>query len=582
MSKSVLNRYAPFLALAGLQLLLVTMTPAPAPTGTASSMTGAGGVVTETGVALDDVAAGAGDNAAVGAADGAAVGGSAPVGAGGGGGAVPAGASAGAGPGGGGAATQRAAAAPAGGDKSKCAPGGLLQENVTLQSPPCMPKFVGEDNGGTTYQGVTKDKIKVVIVYQEYGDGVQQVLAANNLAMTPEKAAEVHGVLQEFFNKHYEFHGRQLQVEYFSSAATDAAGMRADAKAINETMKPFAVLYYAQGLGPVSFHEQLAREKVLNLGVAPVADDFFIRNSPYVWSQVIQGYRMADMAADFYCKRMYGKNATLAGDPAMRIKKRKLGVGSSEAPDSVLVAKRFISQVTGGMCGTPNDGTTLYTYSADPTTAESQRPALVTRMKNDGITTVRGLAPCAEGDNQAYYPEVLAAEVFDDDFVGRVYAAQCGVSQMGNVFGIGMFPKASPATEKEFYKAAQSVRPGYEPPYLTEGPFQGLAFLARLIQYAGPNLTPASVRAGALRTPQIGGWTNPNAWPGWKCCNPYTPMYHVGMSEDSYTAKADARQIYWDNTARSGGDGVNGSWVGVDDSKRYAVGQWTPGEPKQP
>lgn len=585
MSKSVLHRYAPFLALAGLQLLLVTMTPPPVQPGTAALSTGVG-TVTDTGAVAVDPGAVATEGTTVEGVDPATGAAAAGSGGGGGGVATPGAPTAGGAGGGasaptaGGPAAQGTATAVAG-DRSKCAPGGLLQENVTLQSPPCMAKFVG-DNGGSTYQGVTRDKIKVVVVYQEYGDGVQQVLAANNLAMTPEKAAEVHGVLAEFFNKHYEFHGRSLDVQYFSSQATDAAGLRADAKAINETMKPFAVLYYAQGLGPMALHEQLAREKVLNLGVAPVADDFFIRNSPYVWSQVIQGYRMADMAADFYCKRMHGKNATLAGDPAMRIKKRKLGVGSSEAPDSVLVAKRFISQVTGGMCGSPNDGTTLYTFSADPTTAESQRPALVTRMKNDGITTVRGLAPCAEGDNQSYFPEVFAAEVFDDDFVGRVYAAQCGVAQMANVFGIGMFPKASPTTEKEWYKAAQDVRPGYEPPYLTEGPFQGLAFLSRLIQYAGPNLTPESVRAGALKTPQIGGWTNANAFPGWKCCNPFTPMYHVGISPDSYTAKADARQIYWDNTARSGSDGVNGSWVGVDDSKRYALGKWTPGEPKQP
>ena len=588
MSKSVLNRYAPFLALAGLQLLLVTVASPPAPTGTASLSTG-GGAVTGTG-AVGDTGVVAGDGTAVAGADPGATssGGAVASSGGGGGGGTVAGApgtagaaDAGGAAAGGGAAAQGAAAAPAGGDKSKCAPGGLLQENVTLQSPPCMPKFVG-DNGGSTYQGVTKDKIKVVVVYQQYDPAIQQVLAANNLAMTPEKAEEVHGVLEEFFNKHYEFHGRQLEVGYFSSAATDAAGMRADAKQINETMKPFAVLYYAQGLGPESFHEQLAREKVLNLGVRPVADDFFIRNSPYVWSQVIQGYRMADMAADYYCKRMHGKNATLSGDAADRLKKRKLGVISSEAPDSILVAKRFMSQVTGGMCGSQNEGTTLYTYSADPDTAESQRPALVTRLKNDGITTLRGGSVCTEGDNQNYHPEVFAAEVFDDDFVGRVYAAQCGAAQMTQVFGIGMFPKASPTTEKEWYKAAQDVRPGYEPPYLTEGPFQGLAFLSRLIQYAGPNLTPESVRAGALKTPQIGGWVNANPWQGWKCCNPYTPMYHVGISEDSYTAKADARQIYWDNASISQGDGVAGSWVGVDDSKRYALGKWTPGEPKQP
>jgi hypothetical protein len=400
--------------------------------------------------------------------------------------------------------------------------------------------------------------------------------------MTPEKGAEVHQVLLEFFNKHYEYYGRQLEVIYHSTPASDAAELRAEAKAINEKYKPFAVLYYAQGLGPIPFHEQLAREGILNLGAQPVADDFFIRNSPYVWSQVIQGYRMADMAADYYCKRMHGKNATLAGDPTWRIKKRKLGIVSSEAPDSLANAKRFMTQVTGGMCGTTNDGTTLYTYSADPTAAADQRPALVTRLKNDGITTLKGGAVCTEGDNQQYLPEVLASEVFDDDFVGRVYAAGCGPTQMAQVFGIGMFPRAAPTQEKEWYKAAQDVRPGYEPPYLTEGPFQGLIFLSRLIQYAGPNLNPQTVRAGALKTPQIAGWENPNPWPGWKCCNPYTPEYHIAINENSYTAKADARQIYWDNGATSEGDGVAGAWVGVDNSKRYEIGKWTKGEPKQP
>src|SRR5205823_3825064 len=43
---------------------------------------------------------------------------------------------------------------PLTGDKGKCAPGGLLQENITFTSPPCMPAFAGA-NGGNTYAGVT-------------------------------------------------------------------------------------------------------------------------------------------------------------------------------------------------------------------------------------------------------------------------------------------------------------------------------------------------------------------------------------------------------------------------------------------
>ena len=573
MNKSVLSRYSPFLALAALQLALVLMSDAPAAnqdlatSGTTPGNVAAGGYIDpNTGQTVTSEGTGTGTQ--TGTATGT---GSGPAAAGG----TTGGATTG------GQQATTGGAAPVAGDKSKCAPGGLLQENITFQSPPCFPKFVG-DNGGATYMGVTKDKIKVVVFYAQYQDGVQQVLAANNLAMTPEKAEEVHAVIEAFFNKHYEFYGRQVDMQYHISPAATEAELRAEAKAVVEKHQPFAVLYYAQGLGPTSLHDQLARMKVLNLGVNPLADDFFIRHSPYVWSQVIQGYRFADMAAEYYCKRMYNKNATLAGDPSMRVKKRKLGIVSSEAPDSLNVAERFKTQVTGGMCGSKNDGTTLYTYSADPAVAADQTPALVTRLKNDGITTVRGARFCAEADQQQYFPETFAAEVFDDDFVGRVYAAQCGPTQMANVFGIGLFPKGSPTQEKEWYKAMQDVQPGYEGPYLSEGPFQGMAFLARLIQYAGPNLNPATIREGARRTPQIGGWTNPKAWPGWKCCNPYTPEYNIAISPDSYSAKNDARQIYWDNAARSEGDGVQGAWVGVDDSRRYAPGTWTAGEPKQP
>lgn len=572
MKQSVLNRYAPFLAIAALQLLLVTMSDPP-PSQTALN-TGAGGA------ANGSLGAGAAGGVGGVAADGSGgvVGADGVVGSSGGTGT-------GTGTAGGASNTTPGAAGTATGtvsnDRSKCAPGGLLQENVTFQSPPCMPKFVG-DNGGATFRGVTKDKITVVVFYPRYPAETQQVLAANNLAMTPEKGAEVHEVLEKFFNKRYEFYGRQLDIQYFSTEQPDAATMRADAKAIVKKFNPFAVLYYAQGLGPAPFHEQLAREGVLNLGVAPVADEFFINNSPFVWSQVIQGYRFADMAAEYYCKRMYGKNATLSGDPQMQVKKRKLGVLSSEAPESVAVAKRFMSQVTGGMCGTTNDGTTRYTFSSDPDIAEDQRPALVTRLKNDGITTLRGASVCAEGDSQQYLPEIFAAEVFDDDFVGRVFAALCGPTQMSQVFGIGLFPRAAPVREKEWYKAMQDGQPGYEGPYLSEGPFQGLAFLSRLIQYAGPTLTPQNVLIGSRKTPQIGGFSNPNPFPGWKGQNPYTPEYHVGVDANSYSAKNDFRQMFWSNTARSEGDGVQGSWVGVDNSKRFKRGTLPPGEPKVP
>src|SRR5207302_4477676 len=99
---------------------------------------------------------------------------------------------------------------PLTGDKGKCAPGGLLQENITFTAPPCMPAFAGA-NGGNTYAGVTADTINVVVIIPSYGE-TDKALAATGLAETPEQAQEDANTYAAFFNKHYELYGRKLKI----------------------------------------------------------------------------------------------------------------------------------------------------------------------------------------------------------------------------------------------------------------------------------------------------------------------------------------------------------------------------------
>src|SRR5439155_11676061 len=70
---------------------------------------------------------------------------------------------------------------PLSGDRARCAPGGQLQENISLSSPPCIPKFAG-DNGGATTPGVTGDTINVVIIHPQYPEASQRALQAGGLA----------------------------------------------------------------------------------------------------------------------------------------------------------------------------------------------------------------------------------------------------------------------------------------------------------------------------------------------------------------------------------------------------------------
>ena len=80
--------------------------------------------------------------------------------------------------------------------------------------------------------------------------------------------------------------------------------------------------------------------------------------------------------------------------------------------------------------------------------------------------------------------------------------------------------------------------------------------------------------------PQIGGYTNANPWPGWKCCDPRRRKFWLG-GNDNYAMVWDAREIYWQDTAISRTDSQPGAWACVHDCKRFEAGGWPRGEPKQ-
>jgi hypothetical protein len=235
------------------------------------------------------------------------------------------------------------------------------------------------------------------------------------------------------------------------------------------------------------------------------------------------------------------------------------------------------------MCGSDAEGTTIYTYSSDADTYDAQLPTLIARLKNDGITTEVSIPSgatlgCTECDKQQWSPEhVMAGGAGTDaDIVGRLDAS----SQRGNRFGIGFYPKARPLDRHEHMLVARSEAPGYTPPYITEATYDGLQLLAKMIQLAGPKLTPLTLEQGAHTSVQLGGYENPKPWPGWKCCDPEVRKFFLGGA-DNYSAVWDAREIYWDDTAISDDDGKPGAWKCAQQCKRFEVGTWTTGEPKQ-
>ena len=570
----LVHRYLPFLFIAALQLATLTVVDAKG-TGDASGVAAVGsGPSPDTGVASGGSAPTAGSidpvtGATVPGTSGAA-------------GSPSASGDAAAGPAAGNG-VAGAASATTGGDRSKCAPGGILQQDITDYSPPCVPRFTG-DNGGSTYPGVTKDEITAVYYLPKGDEAINAALATQGLSISPEKNREVLGLFEKFFNKHYEMYGRTLKwIQFDGTCATgDFVCYRNDAKALVTKHKPFLAVWYG---GPWQFADELSRMGVLAVGSSwGMPKSWYRAHRPFVWDLFADGNIVADTVASYWCSKMAGKNATLAGDPQLQLKPRQLAIISSEDPHQREVAEHLRKQVTGGMCGSSSEKHQTYAHSVDTSKAQEQFPPLVAKMKADGHTTVIHIQGGAIGytpffDNERYYPEHLLSGVnaSDHDFLGRFQTP----TQWRNAFGPSWRPKEIPVQQQDDYKAVKEVAPDYPygDSYVALAMFLWTHMSAMLIQSAGPNLTPETWEQGAFAHVQMGGYANDAPWEGWKCCDPLVPEWKFGP--DDYSAHQDAKEVYWDPNAPSPIDNKPGSYVCVNNCHRYRPGAWPKGEPKR-
>ena len=196
------RRYAPLVAIAVLQLLIIGFVPSKAAkvggeevatsagVGSSSSATGAGSGSTGNG------ATGAGTSGATGATGGAATGT--------GGGATGGGGTAAAPPG-----------VAIGGDKTHCVDGRQFDPKIAFWAPPCVPGKLGAtnvDNGVATYKGVTKDEIVLVDYVSNYGAEVNAILQAQGSLVTYDDAKKLDAAWQKFINDHYQLYGRKVKI----------------------------------------------------------------------------------------------------------------------------------------------------------------------------------------------------------------------------------------------------------------------------------------------------------------------------------------------------------------------------------
>jgi hypothetical protein len=549
------KRYAPFIAVILAQLVLVAVAPSKGRVeqnpSFAGSTTQVGGQPAQGGGPVT------GHSPSVGTST---TGGSAPVG----------GSTGQAVAGTGGTSTSGGTVAP-GADTSRCH--GAKQFLDWPQAPRCVAHT---GNPGATYAGVTGKTINLVYFREKDNPVVKGLLQSIGLYSDPADQQAFLSAMEDFINSRYELYGRKVVMSFWQSPCESAppvdSCMRDDAKALVAQRHPFAVLYDNNTNAP-AFFDQLSKLHVINFGGWHFQDSFDTSHRPYHYDVMMGGDFQAQLAGEYFCKKLAKRNARFAGSADLRAKKRKVAVFYAQTEVNTEPAHRLEGIIKG--CGTD---IVDVPYSPDTATASSQATSQVAQARSAGATTVMYFAdPIAPAfgtkamTSQSWFPEhlLVGSGLIDYDILGRLYDAQ----QWKHAFGPSDTVVYRPLGQQEAsvtWRAAGRKGNAYSSAELQWGYW---AVISAGLQMAGPTLNPGTFEQ-ALLSGSVD--TTPYA----QQHNKYVTWTHFAPGD--YTSVSDAKQAYWDANATSPIDGKKGAYVPMDGGRRYRLGEWTAGEPALP
>jgi hypothetical protein len=453
--------------------------------------------------------------------------------------------------------------------------------------PVCVKEWKdGDDNGGATWQGVTKDKVTVVAVLPNEQELQSDPVTPKHLVDKSPSTYEdaVHDwVLPQM--KFYETWGRDVEIRFVTSSGDDEAAQRADVVKI-KAMKPFAVFHLiVKGLDVLE--TELAKAHIPTMGYSTTATKANLQ-APYRWG-LSDAQSSAINSAEVIGKQLLGKKAQFGGDD-VKNETRKFGAiyikTLVDYPKFQAYFKKY-----GGTIASANAYDASGSTFGDPTVSAEQAPTMVARMKAAGVTTVIMLSDFSMNQNlmkeatkQEWFPEwfFTGAVYADIGILSRLYPTD----QSRHAFGISFL---SPFTEPDPPPA-----PGQVPlSTLVDGPNASLnwywgidaatqagavssniLWILRGIQAAGPHLTPKTFAQGQFSIPAAGGAAQNRT-------NSFLSGYgkNPGLPYDEYAQNGLDFAPYWwdpDTTGPSNGQGELGKGVGwyANGAKRYKSGSW--------
>ena len=435
------------------------------------------------------------------------------------------------------------------------------------------------DNGGVTWQGITRDKIKLTYYLAQPDPTSSAILAAAGADDSEEEIRQQVTDFVNMYSAHFNLWGRKIDLVFVngSGEATDDAAGKADAIKIATEIKAFANINAPNN----TFVDELVARKVMCFCTTSLPIEFYTKRAPYVWSTLMASTQAYVHRAEYIGKRINGKNAKWAGSPAFQQQKRAFGLLYYETEDlSYKPGIDFFVKELREKYGITLKSIAAYNGYPDVAATQQQARPLIQKMVADGVNSIifagDPFGPIfftQEATRQQYFPEwiITGSALTDTTLFGRLYDQ----NQWNHAFGISLLTARMPEPLQEsyrFYNWHYGRAPVADTHAVIRSP---LDIFFNGVHLSGGPLTPSTFRDAMFSMPINGtggittaavGWGRKGIWP-W----------------DDYLAADDVTELWWDPNSTGQDDLGNqgrGMYRYVDMGKRYLPTQHPSTDPK--
>ena len=458
-------------------------------------------------------------------------------------------------------------------------------------APPCVGFFQG-DNGGATYQGVTGDEVRIIIIVTGFNTtgnytGANESWPSRkyyDLAKPMEEGD--HSVTrylrawQQYFNERYQTYGRYVHfwAYYPGNTRTTPEERRADAIDNYNTIKPFAVVWPTTTANIPVYNEVMAKKGVLTFnGLFGLRAEIFRQYPKLSWGFMPSLEEHAVSFSAFVCEKVAGKPVEFSGNVGENGRPRKYGLIYSEATTAPY-AKDFVALVRPRVekCGvTFDDRIRTHTTAAtfDRTTGPEYAAEAMAAFRDEGVTTILWMLGFETNYSKAaaainYRPEwILAGDGTSEGVWNGQYQEQSVWDRHAvnyTLFTKTDFGGVSQPCRDAYLQVDPEIPRGTLDMALTCFFYDELRQLFTGIQVAGSRLNPDTVDRGYHAIPAV-----PSS-------DPTVPACYYGPGD--YTCVKDGTLLWYDaNYQDEATANTKGCWRLMAGGRRHIPGNWPEG-----